>query len=222
MADAAAWLSAGGTVGAVIVALFPQTRRVVWRPRLRITTDQAVFNVRRGSLRDHIPHAYARLSVCARRHQPGADGLQVSLLRCHPPARLGGRDELPQGELRVALRWAYTHADAITLNPGAVRYVDICEIRRDEPNWARPALQRGPEEGYYLLLDPPRRYVLEVEFGPMNSNAELRYVYLEVRAQWDGSFETLDNALCMRVETVMPLCFDPRARARGEPVGTRD
>ncbi len=51
MADAAAWLSAGGTVGAVIVALFPQTRRVVWRPRLRIATDRAVFNVRRGSLR---------------------------------------------------------------------------------------------------------------------------------------------------------------------------
>lgn len=61
-----------------------------------------------------------------------AEGLQVTLLRCRPPARLGGRDELQQEELRVALRWAYVHEDSITLNPGAVRYVDICEIRADE------------------------------------------------------------------------------------------
>ncbi len=127
--------------------------------------------------------------------------------------------------MRVALRWAYTHADAITLNPGAVRYVDICEIRQDEPNWARLALQRGPDESYYLLLDPPRRYVLEVESAAMNSNAELRYVYLEVRAQWNGSVETLEDALHIRVESVTPLCSnDRRSRpclARSEAVSAR-
>ncbi len=55
--------------------------------------------------------------------------------------------------------------------------------------------------------------MLEVESAAMNSNAELRYVYLEVRAQWNGSVETLEDALHIRVESVTPLCFERQAQS---------
>jgi hypothetical protein len=186
MSDAAAWVGAGGTIAAVVVALFPPLRQVAWRPRIVLGHDEAAFNVRREPSGTYVPHGYARLRLRAWRRQPGAEGLQVSLLRCWPPARLGGREELQQKELRVALRWAYVHEASIALHPGAVRYVDIYEIRGDQPAWARLALQRGPPEGYYL---PPsdKDYVLEVEIAGPNYNAKTRYIVVQHRGSWDGS-----------------------------------
>jgi hypothetical protein len=154
----------------------------------------------------YVPHGYARLCLRARRHQPGADGLQVSLLRCRPPACLGGRVELEQEELRVALRWAYVHEASIALNPGAVRYVDVFEIRADEPHWARLALQRGPEEGYYLPASQ-ERYALELELAGANANATVRYLLFEHLGAWDGQPSTFKNDYGMRVLDEPPREF---------------
>lgn len=213
MPDAAAWLGAGGTLGAVVLALFPQVRHVAWRPRLVITHDEASFNVRRDSAGDYVRHGYARIGVRARRNQPGAEGLEVSLLRCRPPARLDRRDELAQEEFRVALRWAYVHAPTITLHAGAVRYVDVLELCGDDPSAARLALQRGPEEGYYLMAGPPR-YVLEIEFAGTNFDAEVCYVVVEHTGDWNPASEPFEAAMRVSLELDPPTEFqEPRSTA---------
>jgi hypothetical protein len=200
MATAAEWTAAVGTIGAVVVALFPQTRRAVWRPSIELEGDRSPFSVHDRAHGRYVRHAYLRLQVSAKHWRPPAEDLQVTLLHSEDgPALLNKQEELAQHEFRMPLRWAFSHDPAVNLNAGAVRYVDLAEVREDQPQWAKLAPVKGPGEGYWLR-GREKPYVLTVEVSAATMNATRWTVTILHRGDWSGQDEDITRAFSVMAQ----------------------
>jgi hypothetical protein len=144
-ADTATWLGAIGTLLAVLVALAvalfgEQLKRLFWAPKISVSEDIAVFQVWSKALQKHIPHAYVRLRVEVDSSRSSAEGVQIHLVGCEPPAKLGKQGIADQRDFRIPLRWAFSHEPSVDLPPGVSRYADILEIvkgQQESPRVAR-------------------------------------------------------------------------------------
>ena len=197
MATAAAWAGVIVAILAVLVALLQDPlRRLVWSPALTVTEDVSPFpvNTPGGSA----VHGYVRLKVCASARRPAAEDVEVQLTTCRPAARLGGARDAEQTDFHVPLRWAFTHTDRATVDPGVCRYVDVLELTSAAPEAARLTTFRAPKEGH-LLAHRAEPYTIGIAIAGKNLRAKLHDLRVEHRGGWDGERETLRAALSAKV-----------------------
>jgi hypothetical protein len=186
-ADSATWLSAIGTLGAVLIALFLQPGLRWWRrPVVVLEPNVSPFAV--GGSTPGI-RVYVRLLVRNTGRGPAQD-VQAHLLECRPAAYLADRDDrLGQTKFLVPLRWAFTDDDTALVPPRAARFVDVMELRAEAPKLARLTTIPSPKEGRVLRSqEKPLELWLSVvgrELRPTVWHARVKH-----DGDWDGSWDT--------------------------------
>jgi hypothetical protein len=196
VSDVIAAVAALATVAAVIVALFQdRLRRALWAPRVVLRTDVSRFSVKEKTR--YVDHAFVRLRVAADGARPTAEALQVWLLTCRPAPVLGGDGPIDRPEFLVPLRWAFTHEDAVSLAPGSARFVDVLELSRQCPEWARLTTKPDPKEGHWLAAGD--EYTLRIAVTGSNLDSSRWRLTVSNSGGWTSAEGSLGGSVTAEI-----------------------
>lgn len=188
--DAADWVAVAGvvvTTTAVLVALFQEDiRRWRSRPDITASASVAVFPIRKPSSDTYVPHAYVRLQVSVERAKSQAQKLQVQLVACDPPARLGGVAPINATEYLIPLRWSFGHETFVDISPGGSRFVDVLEVHQDPAYRAILTTVPAPTEGQMLIAAQQPYNILVRIVGDNITPTSIKLSVLN-NGTWDGT-----------------------------------
>ncbi len=96
------------------------------------------------------------------------------------------------------LRWAFTHAASMTVDPGVCQYVDLLDVDSAKPDEAWLTTVQAPREGHRL---PARREPYSITVAVAGKNHPARIFELRVRhtGGWEGTPQGLPGVLCAEV-----------------------
>jgi len=146
----AAVLTAFGTIGAVLVALFLQDVRArMRRPRLRFEFSPDRINEDVVALDHQIDQTFdlnLKLRVLAQKHRDPALGVRVLLQRVDQPGSTANQ-EIPSSR---ELKWSDTDAEFVDIPAGAWRRVDILRLHGENG-------ESGPQRFFWAVLQRRQR-----------------------------------------------------------------
>jgi hypothetical protein len=183
------WLTAVGTVGATVAAIYVGVFRVWLRsPKLSLEpSDYDAPSDRRIVGRPDGLLAFVRARVVASAHRQAAEDVEVMILdskeiRARPGAK-------PESSLRLEgtlLKWGNVQSTRLTIPPGIHRYVDLLRIRHN-------AAKEGDAPAEVVVLNPlgdHRERIRSAEFELVlaltarNMDARLYRVVVSYDGEW--------------------------------------
>jgi len=193
------WIALAGVavaIAAVLTALYQERiKRWLLTPEIEVKESLSLAWIRLKP-DDYALWAYVRLRIGVKPGRTSACQVQVYLISCEPPPRLGGVKEMPDSEFLMPLRWSFTESAAVEIPPGGARYLDILEAISRPPGKAGAFLTtvRRPNEGY-RLVGQGNPYKICVQIMGDNLNPK-RYEFCILNTGiWDGTEATLAGNL---------------------------
>lgn len=193
--DTADWLTAVGTVAAVVVAVFLQAW-ISWRargrrPKLSLSFDRFAYAWERQL--DATEIRYLRLAVTNARGKHAAEEVEVLVLKIDGGPR--GSGVVDRWFTNAALRWPNLRlADPprVTVSPDATRYVDVGCWRQSSENQLprflfELALDMKPHSEKHLL--EPGEYKIEMAVVPRNADSTRWIVTLSFESAADDNLQ---------------------------------
>jgi hypothetical protein len=189
------WLTAVGTVLAVVVAVFLQAW-ITWRthrrqPKLTLARDDYAYSKEANKERALIP--YLRLAVTNASGKHAAEAVEVLVLRIDGGPR--GSGGVNRWLVNPALGWpnSLDPLPRMTIPPGTTRYIDVgywSQSGQDGglPRWLLElAVQPRPYSDRHIL--EPGEYVIELAVAARNADATKWRLGVAFEAQADSGLE---------------------------------
>jgi hypothetical protein len=187
-------VTALGTIGAVIVALFgDRLRASMFPPKLELHLSsrtggatQVALTAPDGTKRTELARYYhVRLTNAA--HWPKATQTQVYLLHVEAPGPDGELQVRWSGDIPVKWRWAQVHPLQRTIGPQAE--CDLCSIVRNKWLQIHPLVDPSGLKPYLQWpVGTPADFTLVLQARSNEGDSPIQ----SFRIQWDGKWEDGD------------------------------
>jgi hypothetical protein len=179
------WLTAAGTIGAVLVALFAETfrrwyRRPVLRGRIEMRPPDCHLT---PVVHDEVENFAYWFRIWVRNDgRSSAEQVQVQASGLLRRSENGRFEEIRQF-LPMNLRWTHTAAIyAPRISPGMGLHCELGRIMRGQPDNFELLVEVQPFTGWHRL--PPGVYRLVLALAAANADASPFAIEIEVRGGW--------------------------------------